>query len=77
MIRQLDIPRDRVRLFSRCLACNTPVVSIAHEAVAGRVPDYVWQTRRSFSTCPDCGRIYWPGSHLRHSREIMETFFAA
>jgi len=77
VIRQLKITRDRVRLFSRCLVCNTPVVPIAREAAAGRVPDYVWQTQDAFSTCPECGRIYWPGSHLRHSREIVEAFFAA
>ncbi len=76
VVRQLGISRERVRLFSRCLRCNTLVVPIEREAVLGRVPDYVWQTQAAFSTCPDCGRIYWPGSHLRHSQEIMEAFFA-
>ncbi len=76
VIRQLGIPRARVRLFSRCLRCNTAVEPMSREAAAGRVPDYVWQTQASFSTCPDCGRIYWAGSHLRRAQEIVEAFFA-
>jgi len=76
VVRQLGLSRARVRLFSRCLQCNTLVVPIERGSVLGRVPDYVWHSQAAFATCPDCGRIYWPGSHLRHSQEIMETFFA-
>ena len=76
VIRQLGIGRAQVRLFSRCVRCNTAVTPIERDDIFGRVPDYVWETHRLFSICPACGRIYWPGSHLRHSLEIMETFFA-
>jgi len=75
VIRQLGITRSRVRLFSRCVRCNSVVTPIERDEVFGRVPDYVWETHRSFAICPDCGRIYWSGSHFRHSLEIMETFF--
>ncbi len=77
VIRQMGITRSRIRLFSRCLRCNTEVAPIERDAVFGRVPDYVWETHRSFSTCPDCGRIYWSGSHRQHSQEIVETFFTS
>jgi hypothetical protein len=40
------------RPFSRCLLCN--------EALTGHraLPEL-------YSTCPSCGRLYWPGSHVR------------
>jgi uncharacterized protein len=50
-------------LFSRCLECNLPLHSIDKEAVAGRVPAYVFKTQERFLECPGCHRTYWRGTH--------------
>lgn len=75
VIRELAIDRGQIRLFSRCVRCNAAVVPIEKDEVFGRVPDYVWETHRLFSTCPGCRRIYWAGSHIQHSLKMVESFF--
>jgi uncharacterized protein with PIN domain len=33
------------------------------------------ETHHNFQTCSGCGRIYWPGSHIEHSRKIINNLF--
>jgi uncharacterized protein with PIN domain len=57
----LDLnPRN---LFTICLECNQPLQTISKENTAEKVPPYVFQTQDTFLTCPECGKIYWPGTH--------------
>jgi uncharacterized protein with PIN domain len=71
----LGIEEKDIRLFSRCIQCNTSIRSIEKNAVRGRVPDYIWETHDAFHTCNHCRRIYWPGSHVRRSRDIIKKLF--
>ncbi len=57
---------------TRCLLCNVLLVSAAQETVIERIPARVGATCRSFTACPQCGRIYWEGTH--HKR--MTAFVA-
>lgn len=75
VIRAVGIGPEAVRPFSRCIRCNTTITSIEKEGVLGKVPDYVWQTHDKFRICHECQRIYWSGSHLGHSMEIINTLF--
>ncbi len=52
-----------IRLFQRCIRCNDLLLEVAREDVFGHVPDHVFETHTSFHQCPNCRRIYWPGSH--------------
>ncbi|HOS97014.1 MAG TPA: Mut7-C RNAse domain-containing protein [Deltaproteobacteria bacterium] len=49
--------------FTRCCLCNEILTGMAREDARGKVPEYVYATRESFSRCPRCGRIYWRGTH--------------
>ena len=51
------------RPFSRCGECNGQLVDLPHAAAQGLVPPYVWHTQTTFRRCPDCGRVYWKGTH--------------
>ena len=51
---------------SRCAACNNIVMVIPHEEAALTVPAYVASLHTRFVQCPNCGRIYWPGTHWNH-----------
>lgn len=57
---QLDMQN---RLFTRCLVCNQELVFVKKESVQDRVPVYTYLTQDRFYECPDCGRVYWPGTH--------------
>ena len=73
LISLVSISREEVRLFSRCILCNAGLDPIAREAVSGAVPDYVFETASDFRKCPECGRVYWPGSHRRRMIEQLES----
>ena len=59
-------------LFSRCLACNTPLEDVTPEEVKGEVPDYIFHTHQEFSRCPSCRKVYWAGTHYGHMARVVE-----
>ena len=75
IVSELAITPKDIRPFSRCIACNTPVMQIAKEAAFGLVPDYIWETHDNFSQCRQCKRIFWRGSHTARSMEKIERLF--
>lgn len=55
----------------RCPCCNTVLLQAVKGEVQSQVPPYVWSTQTSFARCPDCGRVYWPATHVeRIEREL-------
>jgi uncharacterized protein with PIN domain len=66
---ELDIQAAQTRPFSRCLQCNALIEMVEKAVIWGRVPDYIFETHDRFQKCPECDRIYWPGSHTRRSLE--------
>ena len=63
--------RDRIRLFSRCTLCNTPLRDISVEEARGQVPERVAAHHDRFARCPECQRIYWEGSHTERMRSRL------
>ena len=60
-------------LFTRCSICNRALENIAKDKVKEKVPEYVFATREKFLACPECGRIYWQGSHWKNVEEALEA----
>ncbi len=61
--------------FSRCPLCNTPLLAVNKEKIKEEVPEYIYETHDKFKRCPDCGRIYWKGTHYKEiTRKINEIF---
>jgi len=75
VIQALGIVSADIRPFSRCARCNILTRQVERDSVQGRVPDYVWETHADFKSCSGCGRIYWAGSHIKRSYDIIERFF--
>jgi uncharacterized protein with PIN domain len=70
--RQLKIVVDtcgieivRSRILTRCLEDNELLREIEKEQVKGKVWPYVYQTQDTFITCPKCGRVFWPATHVQ------------
>jgi len=63
VISTLSVTPEEVRLLERCIICNEPLNHLQQDKVFGLVPDYVFETHTTFYQCPQCRRIYWPGSH--------------
>jgi uncharacterized protein with PIN domain len=75
VLQTLGIGAADTRPFSRCSRCNILTRQVDKDTVHSCVPDYVWETNHAFQICSRCRRIYWPGSHLKRSNEIIERFF--
>jgi len=75
MIGSLGMTCDPHRFLTRCLDCNEPLVSISKEDVRILVPPYVYQTVETFRTCPQCKKIFWPGTHIGEMERLVTTLF--
>ena len=59
------------------MRCNDPLQPVAKAAVLHRLPPMVRVQQQSFSRCPRCARLYWPGSHWQRMRGRLDTLLAA
>lgn len=75
VIKALGLTRADIDPFSRCIRCNAPIQPIDKPSVFGQVPDYIWETHDAFRSCPQCHRVYWPGSHTQQSLARIRNFF--
>lgn len=62
--------------FSRCLVDNSPLAPAPAELVV-QVPAFVSETATEFMACPECGRVYWAGSHHRRMRATLAAWQTA
>jgi len=51
------------RTASRCASCNNILKPIPHQEARLAVPAHVASVHLQFMQCPNCGHIYWPGTH--------------
>jgi uncharacterized protein len=63
--------------FTRCLVCNEPLLRVAKSQVAQVLPPAVMEKQDPFWRCPRCGRIFWRGSHVRHSGLRLDEWLGA
>lgn len=56
--------------FTRCLEDNTPLRP-ATEDERATIPEKAGALSGPFNACPACGKLYWPGSHVRRMRRRL------
>ncbi len=56
--------------FTRCLLDNA-VLAAAEPAHAEQVPPMSRQAGGPLRVCPACGRVYWPGGHVRRMQQRL------
>lgn len=61
--------------FTRCLLDNAPLDDASPDERA-RVPPRARDLPGPFRACPACGRIYWPGSHVRRMQARLAQWHA-
>jgi uncharacterized protein with PIN domain len=74
LLRQGIIAFNGKSLFSRCLLCNSRLDEITREEAEGKVPDYIYRHHKEFYRCPQCRRLYWPGTHQERMKKRLEEF---
>lgn len=71
VVRRFDLA-DASNPFTLCLHCNTKVEPVSREDAAQHVDAKILERYDVFTHCPDCGRIYWQGSHHQRMQTIIE-----
>jgi uncharacterized protein len=62
VIRRLDL-QEHLAPLTRCLRCNGLLAAVSKDEVADRLEPLTRRYYDEFSRCPDCGQIYWAGTH--------------
>lgn len=68
--------RDEIRPHTRCLRCNRVLLSLPKGRARNLVTSYVYQKAEKFALCPDCGRVYWRGTHLKDMEDRLRDIAA-
>ena len=72
LIQKGHISLNEENLFSRCLLCNVLLDEIPREEAEGKVPEFIYYQQKAFFRCPQCQRIYWPGSHQENMQKKVD-----
>lgn len=56
---------DDVDPYTRCPNCNGALQSVSKEEVLNQLEPLTKRYFDEFAQCPDCGQVYWAGSHRR------------
>ncbi len=70
VIGTLNLAPSPDRMFTRCVRCNAELLIAERKEVESDIPAFVAESFMYFRKCPNCGRIYWPGTH----RDRMLSF---
>ena len=63
VLRELNL-RPEVKPYSRCLQCNVELKKLPRGGAKNLVAPFVLEKAASFAICPECGRVFWPGTHF-------------
>lgn len=71
VFRRFDL-FDDVDPYSRCVHCNGVLQSVPKEQILDQLEPLTKRHFDDFSQCPNCGQVYWAGSHRRRLDERMK-----
>lgn len=64
VFRRFDL-YEEVDPYSRCIHCNGVLQSVAKEQILDQLEPLTKKHFDDFAQCPNCGQVYWAGSHRR------------
>jgi uncharacterized protein with PIN domain len=63
---------QKLKPFTRCLACNGPIVEVQKEQVLDRLPPKTKLYFHEFYQCSCCKQAYWKGSHYERMQQFVK-----
>lgn len=63
--------KEQAQPLSRCLECNTLLQPVEKQAVLHRLQPLTNRYFDTFVHCPQCDKIYWPGSHVDRMQALL------
>lgn len=75
VVRRFELS-DEIRPFTRCMECNGILRSVEKADINHLLEPLTRRSFEEFRQCPDCGRVFWKGSHHPRLAEIVEEAVA-
>lgn len=72
VISRCSLEINAGKLYRLCLICNRRLRPVQREDVRDLVPPFVFDSCNQFQQCGHCGKIYWPGTHVRNALKFLE-----
>ena len=57
--------REKVNPHTRCIDCNVVLKNLPKKNAKNLVSAFVFDKADSFALCPNCGRVFWRGTHFK------------
>jgi uncharacterized protein with PIN domain len=73
VLDEFDLWPD-VKPNSRCIECNVRIKDLPREKARNLVTPFVFKNADTFALCPDCGRVFWRGTHLKDMESKIDDF---
>jgi len=73
VLDHFDLWKD-VKPNSRCIECNAVLKDLPRENAKNLVTPFVFENADTFALCPDCGRVFWRGTHLKDMETKINDF---
>jgi uncharacterized protein with PIN domain len=73
VLDHFDLWKD-VEPNSRCIECNVLLKDLPREKAKNLVTPFVFENADTFALCPDCGRVFWRGTHLKDMETKIDNF---
>ncbi len=70
VLERLDLYRN-LKPFTRCTRCNALLQPVEKHAIEHRLQPKTRKYYQRFLQCPDCGQIYWQGSHHDRAQRLI------
>jgi len=70
-VRHFDLDTESGLFFTRCSVCNGLLERIEKTEYREEIPPRSYEAFDQFWRCPDCGKIYWEGTHVSRMREQL------
>ena len=64
-----------IKPFSRCMACNGDLISVAKQDITHRLEPLTQKYFNTFKCCNDCEKIYWQGSHHKQMLQLIAEVY--
>jgi hypothetical protein len=73
VVREVPLDMRSAQPLTRCTVCNQALVAATRGQVWRDVPPFIYLTNETYARCPDCGRVYWEGTHARRMHDTLVT----
>lgn len=72
VLRRFDLA-GQAKPYSRCSICNGVLEAVEKEKVMDKLEPLTKEHFHQFKGCPQCGQVYWKGSHFDRMDEFLSA----